>query len=153
MEESEASVGRFDRGKHVEHIEVRSTCHRHSIGSLQGPSWMANLPVEEPDALMCARPDLWEPWVSNHPGPPGPARLRIPANCRRWVLAGETSEDGQNPKLARACPSAVDSRRLKLTEDVHTYCTKNGPKTRRTMKPKQFRGGSFSGGGVSPRRV
>ena len=24
--------------------------------------WMANLSVEEPDALMCARPGLWEPW-------------------------------------------------------------------------------------------
>src|SRR5688500_7554957 len=23
---------------------------------------MANLPAEEPDALMHARPDLWEPW-------------------------------------------------------------------------------------------
>ncbi len=23
---------------------------------------MANLSFEEPDALMCARPDLWEPW-------------------------------------------------------------------------------------------
>jgi hypothetical protein len=23
---------------------------------------MANLLIEEPDALMCARPDLWEPW-------------------------------------------------------------------------------------------
>lgn len=33
---------------------------------------MANLLVEEPDALMCARPDLWERWVSNHPTPPGP---------------------------------------------------------------------------------
>jgi hypothetical protein len=39
-------------------------------------------------------------------------------------------------QLASVCPSAVDSRRLKLTEDVHTYCTKNGPKTRRTMKPR-----------------
>ncbi len=25
---------------------------------------MANLSVEEPDALMCARPDLWEPRVA-----------------------------------------------------------------------------------------
>ena len=27
---------------------------------------------EEPDAVSPARPDLWEPRVSNHPGPPGP---------------------------------------------------------------------------------
>ena len=25
-------------------------------------SWMANPSSEEPDALMCARPGLWEPW-------------------------------------------------------------------------------------------
>jgi len=33
--------------------------------------WMVNLSVEEPDALMCARPGLWEPRVGNDPGPPG----------------------------------------------------------------------------------
>ncbi len=32
VEGSEASAGRLDRGKHVEHIEVRSACKRHSIG-------------------------------------------------------------------------------------------------------------------------
>jgi hypothetical protein len=36
---------------------------------------MVNLSVEEPDALMRARPDLWEPWVGNDPGPPGPMRV------------------------------------------------------------------------------
>ena len=35
---------------------------------------MANLSVEEPDALMCARPGLWEPRAGNGPGPPGPKR-------------------------------------------------------------------------------
>jgi len=33
--------------------------------------WMVNLSIEEPDALMCARPGLWEPRVGNDPGPPG----------------------------------------------------------------------------------
>ena len=33
---------------------------------------MAKLLVEEPDALMRARPGLWEPWGGNDPGPPGP---------------------------------------------------------------------------------
>ena len=42
--------------------------------------WMVNLSVEEPDALMCARPDLWEPWAGNCPGPPGPTRLRTSAS-------------------------------------------------------------------------
>jgi hypothetical protein len=37
---------------------------------------MAKLLVEEPDALMRARPDLWEPWEGNDPGPPGPPALR-----------------------------------------------------------------------------
>ena len=36
---------------------------------------MANLSVEEPDALMHARPDLWEPWGvipgATRPGLPG----------------------------------------------------------------------------------
>ena len=36
---------------------------------------MATLSVEEPDALMCARPDLWEPWAGKCPGPPGPPRF------------------------------------------------------------------------------
>ena len=35
---------------------------------------MANPSLEEPYALMCARTGLWEPWVSDHPGPPGPER-------------------------------------------------------------------------------
>ena len=44
---------------------------------------MAKLLVEEPDALMRARPDLWEPWVSNHPGPPGPNAVRRLPKVRR----------------------------------------------------------------------
>jgi hypothetical protein len=47
---------------------------------------MANLLVEEPDALMRARPDLWEPWVSNHPGPPGPPLV----NCLRFPQQART---------------------------------------------------------------
>lgn len=31
--------------------------------------WTANLSVEELDALMCARPDLWEPWLRKYPAP------------------------------------------------------------------------------------
>ena len=41
-----------------------------------GTMWMAKLLVEEPDALMRARPGLWEPWEGNDPGPPGPPRVR-----------------------------------------------------------------------------
>ena len=40
--------------------------------------WMANLSVEEPDALMCARPGLWEPW---------------------WVTARATQPDASNCTL------------------------------------------------------
>jgi hypothetical protein len=38
-------------------------------------SWMANPSSEEPYALVWACTDLWEAWVGNHPGPPGPVRL------------------------------------------------------------------------------
>jgi hypothetical protein len=38
---------------------------------------MAKLLVEEPDALMRARPGLWEPWEGNDPGPPGPKRTTL----------------------------------------------------------------------------
>ena len=38
---------------------------------------MAKLSAEEPDALMCARPDLWEPWAGNCPGPPGPPQVTV----------------------------------------------------------------------------
>ena len=47
-----------------------------------GTMWMAKLLVEEPDALMRARPGLWEPWEGNDPGPPGPT-------ARRWGIAAE----------------------------------------------------------------
>ena len=81
MEESEASASRLDRGQHVEHIEVLTHVNVTRSDSYGAHLWMANLLVEEPDALMCARPDLWEPWVSNHPGPPGPlSQIRK----RRW---------------------------------------------------------------------
>ena len=41
---------------------------------------MANPSLEEPYALMCARTGLWEPWVSNHPRPPGPLEIRLKAS-------------------------------------------------------------------------
>lgn len=73
---------------------------------------MANLLAEEPDALMCARPDLWERWVSNHPTPPGPKPLRCvtperPATSTWQSKVG--SRMGMNAALCR--PRSV----LKLT--------------------------------------
>jgi hypothetical protein len=57
-------------------------------------SWMANPSSEEPDALMCARPVLWEPWAGNRPGPPGPldrnpTRLRASVTTSATVPLGE----------------------------------------------------------------
>ena len=52
---------------------------------------MANPSLEEPYALMCARTGLWEPWVSDHPGPPGLQRRRLEANSHRSV---DRSENG-----------------------------------------------------------
>ena len=60
MEGSEASVGRPDRGKHAEHIEVLTHVHSTRATSYGDPSGVANLSAEEPDALMRARPGLWE---------------------------------------------------------------------------------------------
>jgi hypothetical protein len=71
VEESEASVGRLNRGKHAEHIEVPEHVNVTRLDSFEDLLWMANLSVEEPYALMRARTDLWEPWVGNCPGPPG----------------------------------------------------------------------------------
>ena len=62
MEGSEASAGRLGRGKHAEHIEVHPHVHGTRPRSYGDPSGMANLSAEEPDALMRARPGLWEPW-------------------------------------------------------------------------------------------
>ena len=42
-----------------------------------GTIWMAKLLVEEPDALMRARPGLWEHGEGNDPGPPGPPARKI----------------------------------------------------------------------------
>ena len=72
MEGSEASTGRLGRGKHAEHIVVLTHVNGTWPNSHGDHSWMANLSVEEPDALMRARPDLWELWGSNAPEPPGP---------------------------------------------------------------------------------
>jgi hypothetical protein len=53
---------------------------------------------------MCARPDLWEPWVSNHPGPPGPRRVRKGANSRR---CGRRSLTDAPNKGAQRAPVAL----------------------------------------------
>ncbi len=55
-----SNTSRFDK-----HVTVTR------LNSYEDHSWVVNLTVEEPDALMCARPDLWEPWAGNCPGPPG----------------------------------------------------------------------------------
>jgi len=52
VEGSEASVGRPDRGKHAEHIEVLPQVHGTRTESHGDPSGMANRSAEEPYALM-----------------------------------------------------------------------------------------------------
>jgi len=73
VEGSEAPTGRLGQGKHAEHVVVLAHVNGTWPNSHGDHSWMANLSIEEPDALMRARPDLWEPWGSNAPRPPGPA--------------------------------------------------------------------------------
>ena len=62
MEGSEASADRTVRGKQVKHIEVPLPVHETRSDSLRDRLRRANLSVEEPDALVHARPDLWELW-------------------------------------------------------------------------------------------
>ena len=52
VEGSEASVGRLDRGKHAEPIEVLTHVHGTRTNSHGDPSRMANLSAEEPYALI-----------------------------------------------------------------------------------------------------
>ena len=52
VEGSEASVGRPDRGKHAEHIEVLTHVHGTRTDRHGDPSGVANLPTEEPYALI-----------------------------------------------------------------------------------------------------
>jgi len=47
-------------------------------------SWMANPSSEEPYALVWACTDLWEAWVGNHPGPPGPMQSAKCGLMHRW---------------------------------------------------------------------
>jgi len=46
----------------VEHIEAPAPVHATCLDSPGDPSGIASLSVEEPDALMRARPGPWEPW-------------------------------------------------------------------------------------------
>jgi len=40
---------------------------------------------------MRARTGLWEPWVSNHPGRPGPPARRNLAQAQRSIILADTS--------------------------------------------------------------
>lgn len=42
--------------------------------------------LEEPDALMWARPGLWEPWAGNHRGPPGNSTKPFASNAVATVV-------------------------------------------------------------------
>ena len=49
---------------------------------------------------MRARTGQWEPWVSNHPGPPGPRLSKVRFETREGVtLIG--------PELAKVTPAAI----------------------------------------------
>jgi hypothetical protein len=73
VEESEAPAGRLDRGQHVEHIEVLTHVHDTRLnGYGDHIGWL--LSDEEPDALVRARPALWEPRGGNTRGHPAPER-------------------------------------------------------------------------------
>ena len=65
---------------------------------------MANPSLEEPYALMWARTGLWEPWVRNHPRPPGPAcRSRFSSMLRSRNLEPEIWECVPKPSSLHRC--------------------------------------------------
>ena len=53
---------------------------------------MANLSVEEPDALMRARPGLWEPWRATARATQPDADWRESAPCCRQTEARDAEE-------------------------------------------------------------
>ena len=88
MEGSEASAGRPERGKQVEHIEVPQPVHGTRSDSPGDPSGVANLSAEEPDALMHARPGPWEPWrVTARATQPAADWRNCGARAVRWTEA------------------------------------------------------------------
>jgi hypothetical protein len=72
----------------VEHIEAPAPVHATCLDSPGDPSGMANLSVEEPDALMRARPGPWEPWRVT-------ARATQPGAALWWVLDHQDTQDLQ----------------------------------------------------------
>ena len=60
-------------------------------------SWMANPSSEEPYALVWACTDLWEAWVGNHPGPPGPLKFLIAQNAAEIVATDAHSGQTWQP--------------------------------------------------------
>ena len=71
-----------------------------------GTMWMAKLLVEEPDALMRARPGLWEPWGGNDPEPPGPKRV--------WAGNADAAKDFSSPLLTMGTFDVTAIGRLTL---------------------------------------
>ena len=72
-----------------------------------GTMWMAKLLVEEPDALMRARPGLWEPWEGNDPGPPGPrAANEIGPFQQQWSSVCPWPFQVSHAQLHRACATS-----------------------------------------------
>ena len=67
---------------------------------------MVNLSVEEPDALMRARPDLWEPWrATARATRPGASNRDATLDCRtqtdaRWESKRSASANDQNQAVA-----------------------------------------------------
>jgi hypothetical protein len=57
--------------------------------------------TEEPYALVRARTGLWEPWVGNRPGPPGPRRV----GCSN-----------------RSCPPRAAEEARRVAGDSHSRC-------------------------------
>ncbi len=81
---------------------------------------MANLSVEEPDALMCARPGLWEPRVAT----PGATRPDGTFECTE--KGPELSTDVGNGSVERLPSPAVSCHQT----DHSSGLSRRGPRPR-----------------------
>ena len=108
---SEASAGRLDRGKHVEHIEAPTHVSVTRSDSRGDHSRTAIPSVEEPDAPVRARLGLWDPWR---------VWLRKKKSCRSAPVS-PSHRHGQAGQIHRNAP-VLQSKQKKQSRTYYAVC-------------------------------
>jgi hypothetical protein len=114
------SAGRLDRGTHAEHIEVLAHVHGTRANSYGDPWGTVNLSAEEPDALMRARPGLWEPWWVTARATRPDARkdagrahaagdTELEEDTQEGLIPGKRASHRRQPGRSRRRPSRIRS--------------------------------------------